>query len=186
MSDSHRPTICAGFLRGRRLDVPPGRGVRPTRSLVRQALFNMLAGDVPDARVLDLYSGSGALGLEALSRGARNVVFVEQGRAALAALRGNIERCQLEPGLVRVSTGDVLAFEPFASECFDLIQLDPPFARQVAVPESLERPGVLSPDAVLAWHAPSERAAPVLGPGWELDRSRVHGRSTLHIFCRSG
>jgi len=185
MPGPHSPTICGGRLRGRRLEVPPGLTTRPTRSLVRQALFNMISAEVPGAIVLDLYSGSGALGLEALSRGAASVVFLESDRAALAALRRNIVACQLAPGLATLLGQDVLRYQGSGREAFTLVLADPPFRLLDALPPGLGTPGVLDPAATLVWHAPSERPAP-RPVGWQLEKSRQHGRSGLHIYRRAG
>lgn len=186
MSTSHAPTIGAGRLRGRRLAVPEGLVTRPTRSLVRQALFNMLGTRVRDAQVLDLYSGSGALGLEALSRGARRVVLVENDRRALVCLRRNLENCRIGPDEARIVTVDARAFRPAGDDGpFSLVQADPPFAQREYLPESLEEPGVLADDALLVLHAPIERPGVAPGPGWRLDRSREYGRSAVHLFLRA-
>jgi len=120
--------IIAGELRGRRLSVPRGRQTRPTPDRVREALFSAL-GALDEARVLDLYAGSGALGFEALSRGADYAVFVEHNRAALAALRENVNRLALA-GRARIlavdATDALVAIRPHGP--FDLIFVDPPYA----------------------------------------------------------
>jgi len=185
MPASHRPTISGGYLRGRKLEVPPGRTTRPTRSLVRQALFNMITAHIEDARVLDLYSGSGALGLEALSRGAASVLFVENHRAALAALRKNVDACDLAAGEATIMAIDARRLETTGREQYTLVHADPPFVRTDALPPSLEQPGTLAEDALLVWHAPSERPPPVQLEGWVLDRSRTHGRSAIHLYQRA-
>ena len=125
--------IGAGSYRGRVLRTPKGEATRPTSGMVRESLFNMLAHEVPDARVLDLYAGCGSVGLEALSRGAAEATFVEKARPALVCLRENIAALQLteqatvlpvtvERALAQLATGDP----------FDLIFLDPPFADAAA------------------------------------------------------
>lgn len=119
--------IVAGLAKGRRLTAPAA-GTRPTSDRAREALFNSLAGmlDLDGARVLDLYAGTGAVGLEALSRGAAEAVFVETGRAALAALRRNVAAVGL-PG-ARVVPREVRAFlasDP--GQPFDLVFADPPY-----------------------------------------------------------
>lgn len=184
MPASNRPTISGGRFRGRRLEVPPGRGTRPTRSMVRQALFNMLTSVVEDARVLDLYSGSGALGLEALSRGAAFVRFLENNRAALRALRKNVAACELGPDEAEILALDARAYVAAGGEGYTLVHADPPFVDTDPLPECLEQPGVLAPDAVLAWHAPAERPPAERLAGWTLDRTRIHGRSALHLYRR--
>lgn len=126
-----RIRIIAGEFKGRRLSVPEGRGVRPTAERVREALFSILGERVVGARVLDACSGTGALGLEALSRGAREVVFVESDRGAALRLRENIEilgasaRCAVHEADVAAWLRDTRRVSPF-----DLILADPPYAAE--------------------------------------------------------
>src|SRR5919202_3353208 len=124
--------IIAGRHRGRRLLAPVGRGTRPTADRVRQALFDMLwhapwAGRarIEGARVLDAFAGTGALGLEALSRGAAAATFLETDKAALAALRANIAACR-EEARCRVLAADAMKPPRAAAPC-DLLFLDPPY-----------------------------------------------------------
>jgi len=184
MAAPHAPTITGGRWRGRRLTVAQGLVTRPTRSLVRQALFNMLGPRVLDAVVLDLYSGSGALGLEALSRGAARVVFVERHPKALAALRKNLASCAPEPGTALLLSVDAASLSSLPESPFDLITADPPFALIDAIPALISAPEAVAPGATLAYHGPSERAAPPAPAAWSFDRTRVHGRSSWHLFLR--
>jgi 16S rRNA (guanine966-N2)-methyltransferase len=119
--------IVAGRAGGRRLRVPP-QGTRPTSERVRESLFNALesAGELAGARVLDLYAGSGALGLEALSRGAADVLFVESDRRAVQVLRGNVAELALG-GSVRAGQVDSVLAQA-AEQPFDLVLADPPYA----------------------------------------------------------
>ncbi len=140
--------IISGTARGRRLAVPPS-GVRPTGDRAREGLFNSLGSllDLPGARVLDLYAGSGALGLEALSRGAAEAVLVENGPKALRVLRANVAAVGL-PGarVVAGSVPSVVAGAAFGA--FDLVLADPPYA--VGVPQVL---GVLQALSDGGWFA---------------------------------
>jgi 16S rRNA (guanine966-N2)-methyltransferase len=124
--------VVAGEFKGRRLHAPRGVRTRPTADRVREALFSML-GDVSGARVLDLYAGSGALGIEALSRGAESAVFVEQDRQALEALRRNLDAVGANADVKRK---DVLRFLARPEGTFDLVFCDPPYddAPRVAAP----------------------------------------------------
>ena len=175
------PIIHGGRLRGTRLEVAEGRITRPTRSRVREALFSMLHDRLPGARVLDLYSGSGALGLEALSRGAAHATFVERDPRALACLRRNLAACRLSPEQHTLLVTDAQAFEPAAS--FDLVLLDPPFALREPIAPALLRPGALAPDGLLVLEQPSARVAPLRAGALALRESRPYGSSSLWIYA---
>jgi 16S rRNA (guanine(966)-N(2))-methyltransferase RsmD len=143
--------VTGGRLGGRRLVAPPP-GVRPTADRVREALFARLS-DLEGVCVLDLYAGTGALGIEALSRGAERVVFVERSHASLSALRRNLHALELD-GHARVVRGDVRgALQRLADEgeCFDLVLADPPYeGTELAVPLALlVSGGLLAPGATV-------------------------------------
>ncbi len=120
--------IIAGSLKGRRLQSPTWSGLRPTSDRLRETLFNILGDRVRGARVLDGYAGTGALGLEALSRGAAEVVFVERDRRAETLIRRNLDRCEIETGygIIRGALPAVLRRGRSLGR-FDLILLDPPY-----------------------------------------------------------
>ena len=123
--------IIAGEFRGRTLKAPKGEGTRPTTDRVREAMMSTVhsaRGGFDDAVVLDAFAGSGALGLEALSRGARSVQFCERGGEALRALNANVRLLGLDARRARVRKGDVLKDVPYARPPFDLVFLDPPYA----------------------------------------------------------
>jgi len=125
--------IIAGTLKGRRLRSPDWDGLRPTSDRLRETLFNVLAGRVAGARVLDGFAGTGAVGIEALSRGAAGVTFVERDRRAVALIQRNLEQCGVEGGYT-MAPGDfttALAALP-ADARFDLVLLDPPYGEATA------------------------------------------------------
>jgi 16S rRNA (guanine966-N2)-methyltransferase len=130
--------VIAGEAGGIRLSAPRDRAVRPITDRVKETLFGILGARVVDAVVLDLYAGSGAIGIEALSRGAQHAVFVERGREALATLRDNLARTRLADR-AEVRGGDVLRFlDAPARHRFDLVVLDPPYDER-AILAPLER-----------------------------------------------
>jgi 16S rRNA (guanine966-N2)-methyltransferase len=137
--------VVAGEFGGRRLAVPPGRGTRPTADRVREALFSML-GDVSGLRVLDLFAGSGALGIEALSRGAASVTFVESDPRAASVIRENLAALGAEGEVTRQ---DAVVFLTAQRGTFDLVLADPPYdsAPLLAAPLAERLPGVLSETA---------------------------------------
>ncbi len=173
--------IIAGTHRGRRIAAPRGAHTRPTGDRVREALFN-LVGPVDDASVLDLYAGSGALGLEALSRGARRCVFAETDGEACRVIRRNLETLELTGALVlqRDALG-VLRDEAGAGRRHELILLDPPYERWATLEQDLGRllPVVLSGSGLLVVEtgAGTEPALP-----FDLVTTRRYGSARLTLF----
>jgi len=163
--------VVAGELRGRRIIAPPGNDTRPTSDKVRQAVFNALesAGLIDGAVVVDLFAGSGAMGIEALSRGAASCTFVERDRAALAALRTNLEALKVVDRS-RVVVGDATAQASHLRDA-DLVIADPPylFDGWEALLGSIDAPDVI---------AESDREIVPSG-GWELVRARHYGRTVI-------
>jgi 16S rRNA (guanine966-N2)-methyltransferase len=175
--------IVAGRWRGRPLATPAGQATRPTAERAREALFSMLVsrlGDFEGLAVADLFAGSGALGLEALSRGAASCVFVENDRAAIAAIRSNIARlgaeAQAELRPVAVET-----LGPAPRPC-DLLLLDPPYESNFAVPvlERLLRLGWLAPGG---WATvETARGAPVAPDGFSVEAERTYGKARITLL----
>ena len=177
--------IIAGRWKGRALVAPPGLATRPTSDRARQAIFDQLwhapwAGRtvVENAMVLDGFAGTGAMGLEALSRGAARVFFIEQDRAALATLRANIAGCKVGDAC-RVIAGDVTAPPNAAAPC-TLVFLDPPYGKGL-VPRALaalQAKGWIAPGALIIAETgrDEENAMP---PGFEVLSTRDHGAARL-------
>jgi len=159
--------IIAGQAKGMSLEVPSGGGTRPMDGRARGALFNILAAEIPDASVLDLYAGSGSLGLEALSRGAASCVFVDRDRGAARALDANLAGTRLEGGEV-LSLPVGLALKTLAARArrFGIAFFDPPFHEER---EAASRSGVLAELSALA---------ALVEPGgcvvWRLERRNFH------------
>jgi 16S rRNA (guanine966-N2)-methyltransferase len=171
--------VIAGRFGGRRLRAPPGRATRPTSDRVREALFSIL-GDVSGARVLDLYAGSGALGIEALSRGAGEVVFVESARRAADAIRANL-RAVGDPDAI-IWVGDALAYlrraDPEAP--FDLVFADPPYSSATQVGEGLSEllPPLLTETSLTVTESDKRAPLPLTLP---LADERVYGDTRIGI-----
>jgi len=169
--------IVAGEHRGRRLKAPRGARTRPTADRVREAVFSIL-GDIDGARVLDLYAGSGALGIEALSRGAASAVFVERDPRALEAIRANLAAIGAEPTVVRA---DALRFLARAPGHFDVVFIDPPYdsAPRLAVRLSERLPAAVSDNARIVTESdkrkPLELTLPLL-----TERTYGHTRIAVH------
>jgi 16S rRNA (guanine966-N2)-methyltransferase len=143
--------VIAGRWGGRRLQSPPGAATRPTSDRVREALFSVLGGRVEDARVLDLFAGSGALGLEALSRGAAEATFVDSAPAAIRAIRSNLEALGGEAEVRRADARRFLGGASAAGRHYDLVFLDPPYrmAKRLGDELTAALPAVLAPGAAV-------------------------------------
>ena len=175
--------IVAGTRKGHRIAAPRGSGTRPTSDRVREAVFN-LVGPVGGAAVLDLFAGSGAMGLEALSRGARRCVFVEADRAAARVVRANLEALRLTGAVVLQRDAlDALGDDLRAGRTYELVLVDPPYEAWPELEERLVRslPAVVAPGGL----AVVETAAKV-EPELALDlvTSRRYGSARISVFTR--
>ncbi|HEX3432428.1 MAG TPA: 16S rRNA (guanine(966)-N(2))-methyltransferase RsmD [Solirubrobacteraceae bacterium] len=179
--------VIAGELGGRRIQAPGGRVTRPTSDRVREALFAML-GEVGGAAALDLFAGSGALGIEALSRGAASAVFVERDAQALLVLRANLQALGLSPSRASARRSDALAALRSArrrKETYDLVFIDPPYARARQPTSDRWAPELST--ALVPLLAPaarviveSDRRAP-LRLDMQIERERRYGDTTITI-----
>jgi 16S rRNA (guanine966-N2)-methyltransferase len=172
-----RIRIIAGRWRGRRLCVPDAAGLRPTPERLRETLFNWLRPTIEGARCLDLFAGSGALGLEALSRGAAEAVLVERDRRVFAALRANI--ASLDATDARAVPADVLRFLETSAQGFDIVFLDPPYDGELLAPSlaALERGGWLAANALVYVEYARSRETPALATCWETLRESAAGHA---------
>lgn len=183
--------VIGGTARGRRLAAPRGLRTRPTADRVREALFDILGPAVRGARVLDLFAGTGAVGIEALSRGAARAVFVERDRAARQALRRNLAALRLGRAEARVVAGEaVAALRRLAgSEApFHLVFLDPPYAGDLAARAlaALGGGALLAPGArVVVQHA-ARQALPEVAGVLRAEGTRRYGNSALTFFRAEG
>jgi 16S rRNA (guanine966-N2)-methyltransferase len=175
--------IIAGSAKGRRLIGPQGQRTRPFTDRAKEALFSSLGADVVEARVLDLYAGSGSLGLEALSRGAASATFVEQDRTALAALQKNIAAVGRGGTVI---AGDVARFLGGAPGTFDVAFVDPPYAESAATVDAVLEAlaACLAPGAVVVVHRRHGTEAPMAPEGTHLADRRRYGDAELWRFVK--
>lgn len=174
--------IIAGLAKGRRISAPPGEGVRPTADRVREALFSSLQPLLPGAHVLDLYAGSGALGLEAISRGAAHATLVERDPRTLAVLRSNVEVVGL-PGVVVLQQDVASALAGMLPGApFDLVFADPPYRTSGPDIDRLLIALVaqLAPDATVVVERARRDPAPVWPPELVASEPRTYGATVLH------
>ncbi|TVR61507.1 MAG: 16S rRNA (guanine(966)-N(2))-methyltransferase RsmD [Candidatus Competibacteraceae bacterium] len=185
---SGRPTnqlrVIAGQWRGRRWSFPDLPGLRPTPDRVRETLFNWLAPVLPGARCLDLFAGSGALGIEALSRGAAEVIFVERHPLAARALRENLERLQAREACVEPA--DALDWLRQPGRPFEIAFLDPPFGEALLEPAcaALEQGGWLAADSWIYLEGEAATHRPALPASWVAHRDKIAGAVAYRLLRR--
>ncbi|WP_417344459.1 16S rRNA (guanine(966)-N(2))-methyltransferase RsmD [Ferrimonas sp.] len=176
--------IISGRFRGRKLPVSDLQGLRPTTDRVRETLFNWLQGDTLDARVLDCFAGSGALGLEALSRYAASVTLMELDKGAASQLKRNLTT--LGADNARVIQGDTRALLQQGGQPQDLVFVDPPFRQGLVAPvlALLEQENWLADHALIYVETESELSLEEIPPHWTLLKEKVAGQVAYRLFQR--
>ena len=177
--------VITGSARGRRLKELEGYDTRPTTDRVKEGLFNILQFDIEGRKVLDLFAGTGQLGIEALSRGAASAVFVEQRRDAAALIRENLRLTGLEAN-ARVVSGEAMAFLASCRERFDIILLDPPYASDLLKNsiDAISQFDILSNHGIMICESTAEWDVPPLAAPYFLRRSYRYGKIKLTRICR--
>lgn len=180
----HFVRIIGGTWRSRRLRFPDLADLRPTPDRVRETLFNWLRNDIEGARCLDLFAGSGALGFEALSRGAQQVVFVENERSAADALRLHAVELATNDAAIQATSAE--QFLRGSATPFDIVFLDPPFRLQTwdNIAAQLEQHNWLKPRALIYVESPSEDASLHLPATWHLLRDKTAGEVRYGLYER--
>ena len=178
--------VIAGTARGRKLEAPKGMSTRPTPDRVREALFSILYDRVRDARVLDVFAGTGALGIEALSRGASYAVFVEQDVPTANLVRKNLQTVGFgeRSRVIAQAAGRAIVELERAAEHFDLAFLDPPYDDALLGPTLTMLGSVLTPEAVVVCEHRSSQPPPV-APAFALEDSRRYGEVALSFYLRA-
>ena len=181
--------IIAGSAKGIRLATPKNRAVRPTLDRVRESLFNILAPRLADALVLDLFAGTGAVGIEALSRGAHTAWFMDNDDRSLNLVRQNLRLAKVERQgriLRRNLPGGLRDWDP-AKGAFDIIYADPPhkFEDFASLADIIARQGLLKPDGLLVVEHSSRREVALPAP-WETTRTQRFGETTLSFYAFAG
>lgn len=173
--------IIAGVNRGRRLFAPSGRDTRPTADRVKEAIFSVLAAYLPDARVLDVFAGSGALSLEALSRGAQTAVLIDKDRKASAAIARNIALCNAQEQ-THLLVGEATRLLTSLSGFFDLVFLDPPYQKgHIAQIEPYIMP-LLAPGAVVVLETAASKPERLVFPCWQLWKESKYGDTAVFYY----
>ncbi len=175
--------VISGSARGVQLKTPEGLQTRPTADRVKEALFSILQFELPGKRVLDLFGGTGQLGIEAISRGAKNAVFVDASPNACSLIRENLKRCRMDQQ-GRVVQSDYLQYLNSCRESFDIVLLDPPYA-EVFLENALKRLSeidILQSGGIIVAERPVEKALEVELSGFTRSRDYKYGKTLLTLF----
>ena len=178
--------VITGSARGVQLKTPDGLVTRPTTDRVKEAMFSIIHFDISGAAVLDLFGGTGQLGIEALSRGAKSAVFVDAGEPACRLIKENLKRTKLE-GQGRVVRSDYLDFLSRTREQFDIILLDPPYA-EVFLENALKRIteiDILRSGGIIMAERPLGKELPWEFPGYERSKDYKYGKTLLTIYRKA-
>ena len=175
--------VITGKARGVALKTPEGMQTRPTADRVKEALFSIIQFDIPGCRVLDLFGGTGQLGIEALSRGAKSAVFVDASDAACKLIRENLKRTKLEND-AKVVRSDYLEYLRRCHETFDVIFLDPPYA-EVFLENSLNcitEIDILQTNGIIVTERPLEKELPWDFPGYTRSKDYKYGKTLITLY----
>ena len=179
--------VISGIAKGKRLKAPSGLATRPITDMVKEALFNIWGQKVVEAKILDLFAGSGSVGIEALSRGAREAVFIDNSTAAVKSIKENLSNCRFEKGY-EVYRNDVFkALQRLERQGrqFDLIYIDPPFTKDglfYSTMEALAETSLLTPDGMVVIRTPRKKQMPSFESLIKF-RQDHYGESSLHYYC---
>ncbi len=181
--------VISGTAKGKRLKAPAGLDTRPITDMIKEALFNVLGARVRDIRFLDLFAGSGSVGIEALSRGARKVVFVDYSSEAVKIIKENIDNCKFRDGyqILRNDVFKALRYLKRQEDRFELIYIDPPFPNEKIFNEvmaAIDAIDILETDGIVIIRAPRRKEMPIMFNGLNKYRSSHYGESSLHYYCR--
>ena len=178
--------VITGTARGITLKTPQGMQTRPTTDRVKEALFSIIQFEIPGARILDLFGGTGQLGIEALSRGAKSAVFVDAGEAPCKLIRENLRRTHLEEN-AKVVRSDYLAYLSGCREQFEIIFLDPPYA-EVFLENALKRIAeidILQSGGIIVAERPVGKELPWEFEGFTRSRDYKYGNTLLTVYRKS-
>lgn len=178
--------VISGSARGVALKTPEGMKTRPTADRVKEALFSIIQFDIPGSTVLDLFGGTGQLGIEALSRGAKRAVFVDEQMAACRLIRENLRRTRLEDK-AQVIPGDYLSYLKKTKDRFDIVLLDPPYA-EVFLENALKvmtEIDILQSGGIIVTERPLGKELALDLPGYTRSRDYKYGKTLLTLFRKA-
>lgn len=173
--------VITGTLKGKRLNTPEGRDIRPTPDRVKEGLFSALHFDIEGRRILDLFAGSGQLGIEALSRGAESCVFVDASKDAVKIIKSNISACGLEDK-TKVYQSDFQSFCAMSRDTFDFVFLDPPYLEGLLAPAvKAVLPLISDYGAIICEHPPEVELEPEVG-GFYIHKTYRYGKVIITVY----
>lgn len=175
--------VITGTARGRKLLSPDGDNVRPTTDTVKEAVFSIIQFNVENSVFLDAFAGSGQMGIEALSRGAKKVYFVDNSRKSLRVTRDNIRLCGLEEN-AQVISGDTLTFLSQTKEKFDIVFLDPPYKTGLLQKALEKAAAIMKPDGMIIGEYPVDDAVPEETGGFAIKKTYKYGMINVSIYTR--
>ena len=175
--------VITGTARGRKLMEPKDMSVRPTTDMGKEAIFSIVQFDVPGRRVLDLFAGTGQLGIEAISRGARECVFVDDSPASLALVRKNLELCKMQAPVIRA---DAVSYLEHAGK-FDLVFMDPPYHAGLydKILQNAFRFDILNDGGIILVESMRDEPMPEAVPPYEKGRTYHYGKISLTTYRRT-
>jgi 16S rRNA (guanine(966)-N(2))-methyltransferase RsmD len=173
--------VITGTLKGKRLNTPEGRDIRPTPDRVKEGLFSALHFDIEGRRILDLFAGSGQLGIEALSRGAESCVFVDASKDAVKIIKSNLSVCGLEDK-TKVFQSDFKSFCAMSRDTFDYVFLDPPYLEGLLTPAiKAVLPLMSDYGAIICEHPPEVKLEPEVG-GFYIHKTYRYGKVIITVY----
>ncbi len=182
--------VIAGQAKNKKLKAPPDLSTRPITDMIKEALFNVLGSKVHDAIFLDLFAGSGSVGIEALSRGAKQVVFVDSSYNAVKIIKYNLEQCRFSTG-VEVYKNDVFKALDILEKrklVFNIIYIDPPFTNPDIFDEVMsyldDKPQLLEPSGIIIIRTQRKKSLPEQYKNLRKSRLSEYGESVLHYYCK--
>ncbi|MCL1914378.1 MAG: 16S rRNA (guanine(966)-N(2))-methyltransferase RsmD [Eubacteriaceae bacterium] len=175
--------VISGELRGLALFSVKGDSVRPTSAYLRESIFNIISGDLPGAKFLDLYSGTGAVAIEAVSRGARHATLVENSATSVQAIIRNVEKTKKEQNFTLVKS-DVAKFLHKTKDCYDIIFIDPPYVNKDSnlLIETIINRHIINENGLILLEQNSKTQVPSMIQGFENYRKKNHSASTVHFY----
>ncbi len=178
--------VITGIARGRRLKELPGLETRPTTDKVKESVFNIIQFDVEGRRALDLFAGTGQMGIEALSRGAEHCTFVDVRREAAVVVRENLAHTRLD-GSAQVVQGDYLAFLTGCREKFDLVFLDPPYGTGLLEKalETIAKIDIVTGNGIIVCESTADSVLPALPAPYEMGREYRYGKIKITLYRRA-